>query len=73
MAVASVGDQLLGELRHGRIQVVADHVDDGGTVAGGRRNVINGVSPENQCCLITQVVNDGINSYIELVQLLEQY
>ena len=45
MAVASVGDQLLGELRHGRIQVVAYHVDDGSPVTGRSRDVVDGVSP----------------------------
>ena len=41
-AIAPVGDEFLGVLGHGRIQVVLDHEHDGGGLRGLRRVVVDG-------------------------------
>ena len=45
MAVAAVGDQLVRILRYARVQIVHDHVHDGGGVFGFRRIHLNGIGP----------------------------
>ena len=48
LAVATVGDELLRELRHPGVQVVEQHVDDGGRLSGPRGNLVDGNGVERK-------------------------